>query len=317
MAINADKPLRWKDDIRASVDQFNKWFMVFAPKAFREARLKATEDVEKSIRLTNDLTKINASTIAANPQILPTLRMATCPPLARDRLVGLAYTTKNLVYKLEDGAIPPKLPAATVNVHLVRIANIISKMLDRELFPWLAANTKPTDAERHRASTIVADRLCGAVSDPIVRNAQEQRQLALIQSFLEARGYGYLQHPQSADLTTMERGTFSFRLNVRVGEEPSFVNIPVDVVIQAKKARKNALPLFVEAKSAGDFTNVNKRRKEEAAKMKQLRATYGTGVRYILFLCGYFDTGYLGYEAAEGMDWVWEHRIGDLAKFGI
>ncbi len=36
-----------------------------------------------------------------------------------------------------------------------------------------------------------------------------------------------------------------------------------------------------------------------------------------LFLCGYFDSGYLGYEAAEGIDWVWEHRIDDLAKFGL
>ena len=36
-----------------------------------------------------------------------------------------------------------------------------------------------------------------------------------------------------------------------------------------------------------------------------------------LFLCGYFDSGYLGYEAAEGIDWVWEHRIDDLAKFEL
>jgi len=40
-------------------------------------------------------------------------------------------------------------------------------------------------------------------------------------------------------------------------------------------------------------------------------------IRYILFLCGYFDSGYLGYEAAEGIDWVWEHRIEDLAQFGM
>ena len=75
------------------------------------------------------------------------------------------------------------------------------------------------------------------------------------------------------------------------------------------------LPLLIEAKSAGDFTNVNKRRKEEAVKMSQLRRTYGADVRYIMFLCGYFDSGYLGYEAAEGIDWVWEHRIEDLREF--
>ena len=82
-------------------------------------------------------------------------------------------------------------------------------------------------------------------------------------------------------------------------------------------ARAGEFPLFLEAKSAGDFTNTNKRRKEEAVKMAQLRSTYGAAVRFNLFLCGYFDSGYLGYEAAEGIDWVWEHRIDDLALFGL
>ena len=77
------------------------------------------------------------------------------------------------------------------------------------------------------------------------------------------------------------------------------------------------LPLLVEAKSAGDYTNTNKRRKEEAIKVAQLTSTYGSTIRFILFLCGYFDSGYLGYEAAEGIDWVWEHRMADLAEFGL
>jgi type II restriction enzyme len=67
----------------------------------------------------------------------------------------------------------------------------------------------------------------------------------------------------------------------------------------------------------GDFTNTNKRRKEEATKIHQLLATFGRDVRFLLFLCGYFDAGYLGYEAAEGIDWVWEHRITDLDQLGI
>jgi len=84
-----------------------------------------------------------------------------------------------------------------------------------------------------------------------------------------------------------------------------------------KDAKEGDIPIFFEAKSAGDFTNTNKRRKEEAMKMAQLHSTYGKEVQFNLFLCGYFDSGYLGYEAAEGIDWVWEHRIDDLALFGI
>jgi hypothetical protein len=44
---------------------------------------------------------------------------------------------------------------------------------------------------------------------------------------------------------------------------------------------------------------------------------YGRKARFILFLCGYFDSPYLGYEAAEGIDWVREHRINDLAQLGL
>ena len=103
---------------------------------------------------------------------------------------------------------------------------------------------------------------------------------------------------------------------VKVGSNAK-VNIPADVVIMRKNAPKGSLPIFIECKSAGDFTNTNKRRKEEAVKMAQLTDTYGEGVEFVLFLCGYFDSGYLGYEAAEGIDWVWEHRIEDLEKAGV
>jgi type II restriction enzyme len=120
----------------------------------------------------------------------------------------------------------------------------------------------------------------------------------------------------------MSAGTFSFRMNVPIKLEglTQTINIPVDAVIKPKGSAAGELPIFIEAKSAGDFTNTNKRRKEEAVKMSQLRSTYekkGSPIRFNLFLCGYFDSGYLGYEAAEGIDWVWEHRIDDLALFGI
>jgi hypothetical protein len=35
MAVNRDKPGRWKTDVAASVDMYNEWFMKFAPKALR------------------------------------------------------------------------------------------------------------------------------------------------------------------------------------------------------------------------------------------------------------------------------------------
>src|SRR5579863_1041717 len=320
MLINADKPHLWKADTRASVDQFNQWFMKFAPKAYRDTRKKTIENVEQGLMLTKYLTTITPDVIRANPAILPTLRMCTCPPLARDRLVGLADSTRNFVGCLEEGKLPRLLSKELLEEHLGKITRILSRMLDVDIFPWLEEKRKPTKEERYRSSTIVADRLCGAVAEPIVRNAQEKRQLALIEKYLTERGYKLKAHPAATALNQMEPGTFSFRLNVLVKPsktEAKTVKIPIDAVIQPKKAKLPHLPILIEAKSAGDFTNVNKRRKEEAIKINYLKATHGKGVVFVLFLCGYFDAAYLGYEAAEGIDWIWEHRTQDLDQLGI
>jgi hypothetical protein len=320
MPINADKPHLWRADTRASVDQFNAWFMKFAPKAYRDTRKKTIGSVEQGLALTRDLTTITPEVIRAHPGILPTLRMSTCPPLARDRLIGLADSTKNLVGMLEEGKLPPHLAMDILDAHLLKITVILSRMLDVDIFPWIEEKRKASEEERYRSSTIVADRLCGAVAEPIVRNAQEKRQLAIIEKYLNERGYKLKAHPAAAPLNQMEPGTFSFRLNVLVKPsmaEAKTVKIPIDAVIQSKNAQLPHLPILIEAKSAGDFTNVNKRRKEEAIKINYLKATYGKDVVFVLFLCGYFDAAYLGYEAAEGIDWIWEHRTQDFDQLGI
>lgn len=321
MAVNRDKPGRWNADVARSVDMYNDWFMKFAPRAFRKTRIQTTKDVESTLESTGNLTNIRPAMMRENPEILPTLRMSTCPPLAVDRLIGLAGVSGTLVKGMEHkGNLPARMSQAAADKELARIAAIIKKMADPDIFVWLSRKGQPaTEPEIHRAATIVADRLCGSVANPIVRNAQEKRQLAAIKNWLEARGYIQVTAGDGLKFDTMPPGTFSFRMNVPVKLEggAKSVNIPIDAVINPKLAKKRGFPVFLEAKSAGDFTNTNKRRKEEAMKMSQLRSTYGKKVQFNLFLCGYFDSGYLGYEAAEGIDWVWEHRIDDLARFGI
>ena len=319
MAVNLDKPQNWKADVAKSVDMYNDWFMKFAPTAFRNTRLQTTKDVESALRSTDNLTNIKPALMRQHPEVLPTLRMSTCPPLAVDRLIGLAGVSNTLVKCMElEKRLPARMPAAAIDADLAKIATIVGKMADPDIFVWLGRKDSATETEIHRAATIVADRLCGAVANPIIRNAQEQRQLALIRSWLTARGYKYLPPGDGTKFNTMLPGSFSFRLNVPVKLETGHqVNIPIDAAIMPKNPKQGQMPLFFEAKSAGDFTNTNKRRKEEAVKMSQLRATYGKKVNFNLFLCGYFDSGYLGYEASEGIDWVWEHRIDDFAAFGI
>jgi hypothetical protein len=55
MPINADKPHLWKADTRASVDQFNGWFMKFAPKAYRDTRKQTITQVDHGLKQTDDL----------------------------------------------------------------------------------------------------------------------------------------------------------------------------------------------------------------------------------------------------------------------
>jgi XamI restriction endonuclease len=315
--VNRTKPDRWKADILRSVDMYNDWFLRFAPAAYRKTRIEATKDVESTLVKTKDLTDVSAAVLKRNSRVLPTLRMSCCPPLAVDRLIGLAGVSRNLVGCMEKGTIALQMNAALLEADLNKIGSIIERMADPDIFVWLRRKAPATETETHRAATIIADRLCGSIANPIIRNAQEKRQLAAIGTWLEARGYRSL--PPKTKFDDMPPGTFGFRLNVPVKLEglARTINIPVDTVVMPKRGKSGELPVLIEAKSAGDFTNVNKRRKEEAAKVSQLRASYGAKVRFILFLCGYFDSGYLGYEAAEGIDWVWEHRIDELAKFGL
>lgn len=317
MAVNRDKPDRWKADIAASVDFYNDWFLSFAPKTFRDARTNSIERVRQAIDLTEQLRNISAEVLYRHPEILHVLRMCTAPPLARDRIVGLAGTRSYLVKKMETAnAIPPTYERSRVLEELSEIARVFRRMLDEDIFVWVGESRPTMDEEEYRAATVVADRLTGAVSDPIIRNEQERRQLSAISRFLEERGYTVLDPVARDDWQAMPSGTYALRVNISAeNPEGGSVNIPVDVVVEPRG--DDGGTLLIEAKSAGDFTNPNKRRKEEAQKVSQLRDTYGDSVRYILFLCGYFDSGYLGYEAAEGIDWVWEHRIEDLEDFGI
>lgn len=315
MPINADKPQLWKADVEESIDFYNDWFLRFAPETYRKQRAITAGRVTDSLKKTKFLAEVSPEILRSHPEILPILRMSCAPPIARDRLMGLAYVGKNLIESMEgkggkSARVPPRMPKDELQENLGRICEIISELADRDLFPWLETGKSPVKKSIDRASTVVADRLCGAIADPIIRNAQESRQLGAIRDWLEAKGYKHISAKNFSELKDMPSGTFTFRMNVSVGKGTQKNNIPIDVLIQPFHV-ENAIPIFVEAKSAGDATNTNKRRKEEAQKYSQLKKSFGS-VPFVLFLCGYFEPGYLGYEASEGIDWVWEHRISDF-----
>lgn len=209
------------------------------------------------------------------------------------------------------------MPRNVTNLQLEQLCGVIKQLIDIDLFPWEAGN-EYDEADRNCAKSVVADRVCGADANPIIRNDQEKRQLQLIEEFLKSKGYSL--DNKRLSIEKMQVGSYCFRRNAEcpIGQGTmKRVRIPIDVVIKRKDFSESALPLLIECKSAGDSTNTNKRRKEEAKKFEQLKMAYGADVQFILFLGGYFDAGYLGYNAAEQIDWVWEHRVEELSSFGV
>lgn len=319
MPANLDDPSRWKEDIARSVDFYNEWFLNSAPVAFREARATTSATVETGLEATADLRELSPEALRLTHGIVATLRMCTAPPLAIERLIGLAGVPPAMIRRMEKRAeLPARMPADELERNLAAVSAVLRRLLDRDLFTWLDRESAPDARERERAIAVVADRLTGSIVNPLLRLGQEQRQLDALRAWLAARGYRDAAGEDDFAFDTMKPGTFRFRANVPAAQaNDRDVNVPMDAVVMPHSAGRRDYPVLIEAKSAGDFTNVNKRRKEEAAKFGQLRLAYGRRITLVLFLGGYFDSGYLGYEAAEGIDWVWEHRPGDLAEVGL
>lgn len=126
LGVNKNKPDRWKTDIAKSVDFYNDWFLRSAPQVFKETRLKASTQVEQVLKLTANFTRLNPEVLQEYPTILPVLRMATCPPIARDRLIGLAGVPRNLVKSMEDNErVPPLMKPLQLQENLKQIEKVI------------------------------------------------------------------------------------------------------------------------------------------------------------------------------------------------
>lgn len=317
-SINKNKTERWKADVQKSVLFYNDWFLNFAPETYINARKEAIAKVESAFQKTECFNSLSIGMLKNTPEAITILRLSTTPPLARDRLIGLADVSGNLIEKMEAGRFPPRMKQEAIDASLGRIIEIISHLLDNDIMPWLERKSYPHEIDRMLATQVIGDRVCGSLSDPIIRNEQERRQLNSISKYLNDRGYSFVESKDLEGFQTMKCGTYTYHLNVPAKQrDGKSVNMPIDVVIKRKDSKADELPVLIECKSAGDFTNTNKRRKEEATKIEQLKLKYGNKVEFVLFLCGYFDSGYLGYEAGEGIDWIWEHRIADFEKLGL
>lgn len=305
-------PEEWRGDIDHSVTEYDDWYLREAPIMWVGARHRAVAEAAEAMEALDDFRDVSVETLTANPGVLPIIRMAFSPKMARDRFVEFVGVKKSLVQCMElKGGLPKR--AKGVGASLQRICDFAVPLCDPELFPWLAEDRAPTMDERKDALLVLGDRRAGAIYDSKLRNAQEARQKALMGGWLESRGLNETALPAFA----MPPGTFRFGQDVPIPQSAGpDRKLPVDCVVAPAK---QGMPLAcVEMKSAGDFTNVNKRRKEEAEKHDALVGVYGDSVVFLLQLFGYFDSKYLNFEALAGIDWAWDHRLTDLAPyFGI
>lgn len=309
MRNNSKDPGLWQPDIERSVAEYNTWYLDHSPGIWADARGRAVEVAAQAMDETGNFREFTADSLQAFPGTIIVARAAVSPMMARDRLIGFAGVSGNLVRSMElRNEVPPRI--SDRRGQLGRLATFLVTKLDPGLFPWIPDGRDPTATERDKALLVLGERLTRAFYDPELRNEQERRQKALMLAHLQARGFKESAEPA----LTLSTGTFGMGRNlVGAREDGAAQNLPTDCVI---RPLRHDLPLVcVEMKSAGDFTNVNKRRKEEADKHTALRRAHGDAVVMLLQLFGYFDRGYMAFEAAAGLDWVWDHRLDDLKSY--
>lgn len=139
--------------------------MTGAPKAYRDARAKVLADVKSLFKYTNYMRDITPAVIKQNPAIVSTLRQATAPPLASDRLMGLTGSRKSLMMTLESGKLPVRMSETELDKQLQKICAVVEKLLDKKLFSWLNTNNLPTHQQIEVAAVVVGDRRANVLAD--------------------------------------------------------------------------------------------------------------------------------------------------------
>ena len=307
---------RWDEDIQASVVEYNNWYLRYTADSFRRARAEAEEVVEKTLEATQDLRGLSFETLWGNPGIIRGLRMTRSPHWAVDRLIGISGVPAGLVKAMENNATGRR-KASAWEPHVQTIITTLKNGYDLELLPWLADDREPAGQELELAKQIMIDRLALSIANPDIRNEQEHRQLKALETWLRERDYQKDEGNESS-YDEMAKSTYRIHVNARGrGEDDTGIVVQVDVVIMPTTALSGEQPIMMECKSAGDFANVNKRRKEEADKHGNLVREHGDSIQYVLYLSGYFDSNYLRYERAAGIQWIWHHRINDLERLGL
>ena len=89
--------------------------------------------------------------------------------------------------------------------------------------------------------------------------------------------------------------------------------VPADVLVRPMRRRPNGLALLIDVQSPTSWRDLKRAVARAVQKQRAIQMTYADRVRYVLVVGGEIDAGALGTLAAEGLDWVWQHRISQLS----
>jgi hypothetical protein len=215
---------------------------------------------------------------------------------------------------MEEGRLASRMKAELLDENLNKVCGVLAKLLDRDIFPWLEAGKTPTDHERDRAATIVADRVLSATTKNVIREAHRKRQLADMVVFLDSIGYRQVRKSGAERLRVNDPGTFAIDVSVPVAMGRVGL-MPIDFLIQPKTPGLRRMPILVDLGSFQDHRDAVRQANWEVKKRRALQMTYGQSFRFVLLLGGHIGTSVLGRLAAESIDWVWQYQIGQRGAF--
>lgn len=305
--MNSKLPESWEADRVLAKEEIINWLAEAISTAHSRSVIEAK--ITESFALLESLEDLSKA-IVANPRILTALRALTRRDIGTSQTATFLGVGTSMFESIEREERPVK-PIAS------RIEALLRKELDESLAPWILEGRKPTDAERTRSVIVAADRILRRSTSTELRYKHEPRQLSKLESFLKSRGYTEVQGKNITDpRNDMKQGTFAFRVNID-GTTVDGVTLKqnVDTLIMPISKSGNFLPIFLEAKSMTDEVNPNKRQKEEAQKVDNVRRRWQTSeekLNFVLLLGGTVPRRYLEVEAGSGLDWIWEHRVQDL-----
>ena len=108
-------------------------------------------------------------------------------------------------------------------------------------------------------------------------------------------------------------GTFTFETSVPLAMGHNAL-MSADILIHPIKPRPDGASVLADVGFTQDLREAARMVNRSVKSQRFLRMTYGDSASYLLVLGGVFDAGHLGSLASESVDWIWQHRIAELAE---